>query len=150
MYFCLFRKEIPLQIPLLTAIGFWSNCPLLKCSNKSTILEYFHGETFEVALISETSQAFPNGRKQGHWTAPRCLPFQSLSLGSFGIRSWHTIASKSKRPRRCLQLLSADQPCNLKYSKFSYKIRKPTLACLENPNFCAATFSLSKFLRTKF
>ena len=60
-----FRKEIPLQIPLLTAIGFWSNCPLLKCSNKSTILEYFHGETFEVALISETSQAFPNGRLAG-------------------------------------------------------------------------------------
>ena len=62
-----FGKATPLQIPscLLSGSGQIVSSSL-KCSNKLAILEYFHTETFEVALISETSQAFPNGRQASH------------------------------------------------------------------------------------
>ena len=139
----MFWESNPTSNSLLTAIGFWSNCVPLKCSNKLAILEYFHTETFEVALISETSQAFPNGRQ-----APRCFPFQSISLRLLSC-SRHGTQLQGNLKGDVSMFNPVDQPCCLQYSQFSYKIIKPTL--LGDPFKMQPKIqtSVSEFFRTE-
>ena len=68
--FHLGKKSGSLKILTLRFRSAWL---VLKCSNKWAILEYFHGETFEVALADlRDVSSFPK------WTeAPKCLSFRS-------------------------------------------------------------------------